>query len=349
MEAGPSKESDLLQESVLMEHFCQLIDNDDKLIDDQNLFCIKCLEQHKTSAFANKTPHDILMQHLVTDHQIKLNPNEQDELLPYKPPIDKTNLVWTYFSGRQDVKGQFFCNICTSNGVNSTFAEGINISLLKRHLSFVHKIVLPRGRQREANTEEPDIYEPPPRKFTRVNKSSVWKFYCKTTKKGQILKDGYVYCGECLRQQIKKRYKERTSTGTLAQHLQVHHGIIFDENWNGVADSKTRRHFTKLDNEPNNLYCRLCLEKEHRQRYSTSSSTSTLRHHLKSKHGLDVETETSDKVLTEDEAELDNLSDTLDHLDSFEGVEAVEACSVCMIPRLGYGDQIRGRPRRDTA
>lgn len=318
-----------LKEGNLMEFFCELIDQNDQLIDSENLYCIKCLQQQKTQAFDNESAYNILLEHLVSEHQMEpMIPVvvEKKNLTPTVTPgaVQKANncrlgaknsVLANYYSVLEDGKGMIKCDMCTKNGLSSIFAKGSAHTILFRHLRMTHNIII--------HTPKAAVEDEPQRK----NISTAWKYFCKITKKGQIIEDGFLYCGECLKKNIKKRYKSTTSTGTLSIHLQVHHNILCDELWNGSPVNKTRKFFKKRNNDPTHVYCRLCLKANKYQKYKVSTSTSTLKIHLENKHGLDPFDSDVNLTNSSDE-DSDNEGVRLEHVNEPVNEDYTE-CMLC--------------------
>lgn len=185
----------------------------------------------------------------------------------------KTSGVWRFYTSIFDEKDNeefMYCSFCLNSDNIKRYKSTTATTNLLRHLRKYHaKEMLTDGSHL---AEEGMEILPPKRIFGKT--SDVWKYFCKLVKDNIIVDDDHFYCGKCLEKNVKKKYKKTTSTSSLKQHLQMHHGILFDDRIDednsgndpapkkvaGNKVSKIRLYFKKTLSDVNHIYCLFCLQ-----------------------------------------------------------------------------------------
>uniref|UniRef100_A0A336LP35 CSON000094 protein n=1 Tax=Culicoides sonorensis TaxID=179676 RepID=A0A336LP35_CULSO len=298
--------------SEIWKNFCKLMTNGE-IQDPDMIYCIKCLENNGLKqVFLNSSSVDLLKEHLVASHgfvendKISCDPeNKQETILgknsedPFIFSTKKGSTVWKYFDqtfDEEEQKNVIYCNLCFKNNRTQKYQSSTATTNLMKHLKNHHYLELVQDDSTSIN----DNITESTRMYTKT--SNVWKYFCKLTKNDEIVDPDYIYCGKCLEQNIHKKYKVTTSTGSLKKHLQVYHDIVANVESSDKTEtgerkvnkinrlSKARLYFHKIGSDENYSYCLFCLHMKKCQKYSISTSTSTLRTHLTSKHDFNSET-----------------------------------------------------------
>lgn len=141
-----------------------------------------------------------------------------------------------------------------------------------------------------------------------VRHSGVWNYF------EEQAAEQKVYCLICRRNNVAHSYSTNSSTSNLRKHLKTAHEVEVEnyrplikkgrsEERRGYGISRVWKYFCKVRKngeiqERDYVYCAECLKSGIQHRYKQTSSTGTLKAHLKSIHNLDIHSgrEYSDSV-----------------------------------------------------
>lgn len=208
--------------------------------------------------------------------------------------------IWKYFEKAED--GDQYCKFCEAEGISTKYKANTSSTNMRLHLVRKHgysdECPLPSNEGEAVTERKPSV-------------SGVWKYFCKPTRKGKILEDEHVYCGKCLENGRKIRYKASTSTTSLRKHLLAEHKIDVEDDQRVESvistndEDGTRRETQNFETravrkyfklEAYQSWCVICEKEGHPHKFSYKTSSTILKRHLIVTHQIDPHLESNDET-----------------------------------------------------
>lgn len=230
---------------------------------------------------------------------------DPDESLPEQPKKNAARpSILKYFERSET--GERFCKFCQAENICTKYSAHTSSTNMRMHLENKHGYT--------------DDFSFKTKSSKKRTISSVWKYFCKPTRDGNILDNDHVYCGKCLENEKKLRYDIKTSTSTLRRHLMTEHSIDVsdDEEDNRpnmskvnvesvmrsiemeeekkkrakriTESSEIKKYFKK---EAEFFLCLVCEKERKSHKFSQNTSSYVLKRHLIVKHNIDPHLESS--------------------------------------------------------
>ncbi|XP_063699563.1 uncharacterized protein LOC134830115 [Culicoides brevitarsis] len=279
----------------LLDYFQSLSTQEGTSINESFICCVQCFTHGINKIFCKSNVQE-LRHHLLEFHAIVLDENQCEEKFERKKKYTSTRQnIWRYFERNEN--GEQICKKCKSENINTKYSAHTSSSNLKLHLETKHGF-----KKTEENNSQ---------KKSKPAVSEVWKYFCKPTRKGNVVDNHYVYCGKCLESKKKTRYNLNTSTSSLKRHLFVAHKInvsdqnsptlLFSDNDEEeivdiseiehkkrakriTTESAIRRYF-KLHSD--HSWCLVCEREGEAHKFSQNTSSMILKRHLIVCHQID--------------------------------------------------------------
>lgn len=238
--------------SLVWKYFCKPT-RQGKILDDEYVYCGKCLEGGKRVRYTKSTSTTTLRKHLEVIHKIEVNDDEEndkpnisnldvasimeardDDLLIKKRAKRVNNLklqaisnTRLYFIEKIEDSDHRWCKLCEETGNPRKYSKNTSLTGLKRHLQTRHSFdpELDNSNQTRVHTGKISTDIPTDLidraiEITEKKLPKVKSYFINLN-----TEDPNLYCTFCLGKSIKTGYKTSTSMTNLKLHLKKHHDV----------------------------------------------------------------------------------------------------------------------------
>ncbi|XP_063697127.1 uncharacterized protein LOC134828095 [Culicoides brevitarsis] len=256
--------------NILKRYFCRLIDENQPELSESTVCCVKCHQHGKIRRFdasAETLQHDHLFEfHAIIGNQ----PTEYilgTELLESHHPEDE--IV-------DEDDGEI-------GQIQYTDEDVVEVEFVQQSIDG-EEIIQEANDAKDASI---------------VRHSGVWNYFEENTAEQKV------HCLLCRQNNVSHSYSTNSSTSNLRKHLKTAHEIEVEnykplmrkgknDEKRGYGISRVWKYFCKVKKngeiqDKDYVYCAECLKKGTQHRYKQTSSTGTLRQHLRSQHDIDLD------------------------------------------------------------